>query len=288
MIEIRFHGRGGQGAVVASELLAQAAFLDGKESQSFPFFGVERRGAPVTAFARIDDRPIRLRTSIDAPGVGVVLDPGLLRTTPVTEGIRSGGLLLVNTAADPASLPAPAGVRRAAVDATRIAVAHGLGSVTTPIVNTAVLGALAAATGVVGRTALEAAVDRFVPAFHAENRAAVDDGFAAVRFAPADAPAPAPVVPVPAALPPWPEGPVASIPSRALRTAAWRTLTPVVHTERCTRCNFCWKFCPDDAIGFDAEGYPVIRLDYCKGCGICATECPPKTIEMVAVAEAPA
>ncbi|EQD47687.1 pyruvate ferredoxin oxidoreductase, gamma subunit, partial [mine drainage metagenome] len=209
MIEIRFHGRGGQGAVVASELLAQAAFLDGKEPQSFPFFGVERRGAPVTAYTRIDDRPIRLRTAIETPGVVVVLDPGLLRSTPVTEGMAAGGLLLVNTAADPASLPAPPTVRRAAVDATRIARAHGIGSATSPIVNTAVLGALAAATGIVGREALERAVDRFVPASRAANRAAVDDGFAAVRFAPPDAPAPAPMVPVPIALPPWPDGPVA-------------------------------------------------------------------------------
>ncbi len=283
MIELRVHGRGGQGAVVACELLAQAAFLDGKEPQSFPFFGVERRGAPVTAYARIDDRPIRLRTAIEAPDVVVVLDAGLLRTTPVTDGIRPGGLLLVNTAADPASLPAPRTVRRVAVDATRIAIAHRLGSPTSPIVNTAVLGALARATEVVSRAALGRAVDEFVPAFHAENRAAVDDGFEAVRFADPAAPSPAPVVPGTAPLPPFPEGPVASVSSRTLRTAAWRTLTPVLRTDRCTRCNFCWKFCPDDAIGFDSRGYPVIRLDYCKGCGICATECPPKAIDMVAL-----
>ena len=88
MIEIRFHGRGGQGAVLASELLAQAAFLDGKMPQSFPFFGVERRGAPVTAYARIDSKPIGLRTSIRSPDVVVVLDPGLLASTPVAAGRR--------------------------------------------------------------------------------------------------------------------------------------------------------------------------------------------------------
>ncbi|HXQ78902.1 MAG: 4Fe-4S binding protein [Thermoplasmata archaeon] len=75
---------------------------------------------------------------------------------------------------------------------------------------------------------------------------------------------------------------MASIPSSTLRTSSWRTLTPVIHLAHCTKCNFCWKFCPDDAIEFDAQGFPVLRLDYCKGCGICAEECPPKAIEMVA------
>jgi 2-oxoacid:acceptor oxidoreductase delta subunit (pyruvate/2-ketoisovalerate family) len=83
---------------------------------------------------------------------------------------------------------------------------------------------------------------------------------------------------------PFPEGPVASMSSEVIHTAAWRTFTPIIHLERCTKCNFCWKFCPDDAIEFDERGFPKIRLAYCKGCGICAAECPPKTIEMVAEA----
>jgi pyruvate ferredoxin oxidoreductase gamma subunit len=282
MIEIRFHGRGGQGAVIASELLAQAAFLDGKEPQSFPFFGVERRGAPVTAFCRIDAQPIQLRTSIDHPDVVVVLDPGLLRTTPVTDGLKAGGLLLVNSRRPPTEVDAPASIRRASVDATKIARAHGLGAPTAPIVNTAVLGALAKVTGVVSLEAVKRAIGQFVPRQPEENRAASEDGYAAVAVAgPMDHGTPIPHArPVP--LITVPEGPMATIPSSVLHTAAWRTLTPVIHLEKCTRCNFCWKFCPDDAIGFDENGYPVIRLDYCKGCGICAEECPPRTIEMVA------
>jgi 2-oxoacid:acceptor oxidoreductase gamma subunit (pyruvate/2-ketoisovalerate family)/2-oxoacid:acceptor oxidoreductase delta subunit (pyruvate/2-ketoisovalerate family) len=284
MVEIRFHGRGGQGAVVASELLAQAAFLDGREPQSFPFFGVERRGAPVTAYARIDDRPVRVRTAIDHPNIVVVLDPGLLTTVPVTEGLRSEGLLLVNSRLPPEQLAAPSDVRRAAVDANAIAIAHGLGSAATPIVNTAMLGALARSTGVVSLRSLQEAIDRFVPRRRAENRQASAEGFASVRVTePTGA-----VLTVPAPLvrpsPPIPDGPVASLPSAVIHTAAWRTQRPVVHLEKCTRCNFCWKFCPDDAFEFDAAGYPVVRLDYCKGCGICAEECPPKVIEMVAEA----
>jgi 2-oxoacid:acceptor oxidoreductase gamma subunit (pyruvate/2-ketoisovalerate family)/2-oxoacid:acceptor oxidoreductase delta subunit (pyruvate/2-ketoisovalerate family) len=282
MIEIRFHGRGGQGAVLASELLAQATFLDGKEPQSFPFFGVERRGAPVTAFARIDDHPIRVRTSITQPDIVVVLDPGLLKSTPVADGLRPGGLLLVNSRLPPSEIPAPPGARRATVDASRIAVAHGLGSVTMPVVNTVVLGALVRASGVVSLDALAAAIEKYVPAKPAQNREAAIEGFGAVRVLdPTTSPVP-PVPKVPHPLPPLPEGPIASMPSHSIHTSAWRTLTPVIHLEHCTRCNFCWKFCPDDAIGFDAQGFPVIRLDYCKGCAICAEECPPKTIEMVA------
>lgn len=281
MIEIRFHGRGGQGAVVASELLAQAAFLDGKMPQSFPFFGVERRGAPVTAYTRIDSKPIGLRTSITAPDVVVVLDPGLLTAAPVTDGLKPGGLLLVNSGRDPASLVAPSGVHRAAVDATHIALSKGLGTTMMPIVNTTVLGALARATGVISLEALTRAIDQFVPARPQENRLAAQEGYRSVRTADGGSPLDRAPVPPAMATPPLPDGPTASMSSEVRHTATWRTFTPVIHLERCTKCNFCWKFCPDDAIEFDAKGFPVVKLDYCKGCGICAAECPPKTIEMV-------
>ncbi len=281
MIEIRFHGRGGQGAVVASELLAQAAFLDGKWPQSFPFFGVERRGAPVTAYTRIDTHPLGVRTSITTPDVVVVLEPSLLRTQPVTDGLRDGGLLLVNSSHPAEELVLPAGGRRAAVDANRIAVTHGLGSLTMPIVNTAMLGALAAVTDVVSMEALDRAIQEFVPARRPENQAAASDGYHDVRVVGGTLPFTPSVPRAAAATLPLPEGPMASESSERYHTADWRTLRPVIHLEKCTRCNFCWKFCPDDAFSFDAEGYPVLRTDYCKGCGICAVECPPRAIEMV-------
>jgi len=282
MIEIRFHGRGGQGAVIASELLAHAAFEDGLEPQSFPFFGVERRGAPVTAYARVDQKPIGVRTSIERPDIVVVLDPGLLKTTPVTDGIKDGGLLLVNSKDGPEKLTAPPSVRRATVDATRIALAHKLGSPTLPIVNTAILGALAQASGIVTLHSVEHAIESHVPARPKENSAAAADGFHEVKLLEGtNSLTGSKVRPGPALLE-MPEGPVATVPSeKVYKTASWRTLTPVIHLEKCTKCNFCWKFCPDDAIAFDAHGYPVIRLDWCKGCGICARECPPHTIEMV-------
>jgi len=282
MLEIRFWGRGGQGAVVAAELLAQAAFLDGKVPQSFPFFGVERRGAPVTAFARVSDGPIRVRTSISTPDVVVVLEHGLLSAVPATEGLRDGGTVLVNARADDPRLVAPPHARVATIDADRIALGLGLGTSATPIVNTAILGALASVTGVVSLDSLDRAIAQFVPARPEQNCAACRAGYSGVRLHSSELPPPPPR-PAPIA-PPLPDGPMATVPSDVLHTASWRTRQPEIHLEHCTRCNFCWKFCPDTAIAIDAAGFPLLVADHCKGCGICAAVCPPKTISMVAEA----
>lgn len=188
MIEIRFHGRGGQGAVVASEILAQAAFLDGLEPQSFPFFGVERRGAPVTAYARVDAEPIALRTRVTEPDVVVVLDPGLLRAVPVTVGLRPLGLLLVNSPHGPDALRGAFPGRRASVDATSIALDLGLGTAATPIVNTAVLGALARAAEVVTLTSLTRAIHEFIPKKPDANEQAAERGYREVQLARPSAP----------------------------------------------------------------------------------------------------
>ncbi|MFA5558435.1 MAG: 2-oxoacid:acceptor oxidoreductase family protein, partial [Methanofastidiosum sp.] len=101
MIEIRFHGRGGQGAVVASTILADAAFREGKYVQAFPYFGVERRGAPVTSFTRIDKNPIKIRSQVYTPNYIVVLDPTLMEVTEITSGLSEGGVVLINSDKDP-------------------------------------------------------------------------------------------------------------------------------------------------------------------------------------------
>jgi pyruvate ferredoxin oxidoreductase gamma subunit len=148
LIEIRWHGRGGQGAVTSTELLAQAAINEGKYAQAFPAFGAERRGAPVVAFVRIDSsHPIRIRAEITEPDIVVVLDPSLLRVVKVASGLKSGGILVVNTPKEPADIGQEFGVKvpLATVDATKIA-RELLG---VPIVNTAMLGALLKAKGVV-------------------------------------------------------------------------------------------------------------------------------------------
>ncbi|MFH1135563.1 MAG: 2-oxoacid:acceptor oxidoreductase family protein [Pseudomonadota bacterium] len=165
MYEIRFHGRGGQGAVIGSEILAQAFFLEGKYVQAFPAFGVERRGAPVTAFCRVDDRPILLRNQIYEPDAVVVLDPTLLVNTPVTQGLKKGGIVLINGSEPPehyARLIGP-DFRTFVVNAGAVAAAHGLGSAANPIVNTAILGALARVAGQVGLEAVARAILKYAP-----------------------------------------------------------------------------------------------------------------------------
>ncbi len=177
MIEIRFHGRGGQGAVVASKILAEALFREGNFVQSFPAFGAERRGAPVAAFTRANTYPIRIRTHIYAPDHVVVLDASLLDTTDVTAGLKPGGWVVINTDRSPENIPAMRGFKVATVDAGAVALKHGLGVPTAPIVNTAILGAFAKATGKVGLEALRKAILDQVPYNARANAQACVDAY---------------------------------------------------------------------------------------------------------------
>jgi 2-oxoacid:acceptor oxidoreductase gamma subunit (pyruvate/2-ketoisovalerate family) len=164
MRELRFHGRGGQGTVVASKLLAVALFREGRQVQSFPAFGVERRGAPVTAFLRVSDAPILLRCEITQPDDLVILDATLIGATDVTAGLKAGGSILINSQRSPDAYPDLAGrFRVATVDASAIAQRFGLGSKTQPIVNTAILGALAVATELVTLDSVCEAIREEVP-----------------------------------------------------------------------------------------------------------------------------
>ncbi len=183
MIEIRFHGRGGQGSVVAGKLLALAAFKEGKYVSAFPYFGVERRGAPVTAFARISDRPIRIKSQIYKPDYVVVLDAALLKQVDVLHGLKDDGAILINTTKSPEEIKFKRKVRRiATVNATEIAIKHGLGSKTAPIVNTAILGAFAKMSGVVGINAVVEAILENAPAKKEENASAAKEAYEEVRW----------------------------------------------------------------------------------------------------------
>lgn len=142
MIEIRFHGRGGQGAVTAAEILAKAAFEDGKYCQAFPFFGAERKGAPVVAFSRIADSPIRRRYQVYNPNYVIVLDETLLEAVDVLSGLKEGGKVLINST-DQVDLGD--NIESYNIDATEIA----LEILGVPIVNTVMLGAFASETGIV-------------------------------------------------------------------------------------------------------------------------------------------
>jgi pyruvate ferredoxin oxidoreductase gamma subunit len=157
MIEIRWHGRGGQGAVTSVELLALAAIEEGKYAQGFPSFGPERRGAPVAAFNRVDDRQIKIRSGIYRPDVVIVLDEGLIGLVDVAEGLKPDGILIVNTAKTEADL------RKALSYDGRMGTVNGLAiawkELGVPITNTTMLGALIRATDVVKLSSMQAPVE---------------------------------------------------------------------------------------------------------------------------------
>jgi len=157
MLEIRFHGRGGQGAVTTAELVAQAAVSEGRYSQAFPSFGPERRGAPVMAFCRVDDKHIRLRSQVKDPDVAVVLDPKLLEVIDPTSGLKKDGLLIINSHADVDELRKQYKIkaRLALVDANKIAMEE----LKRPITNTSMLGALIKTTGVVKLESMEGPIN---------------------------------------------------------------------------------------------------------------------------------
>ncbi len=180
MLEIRFHGRGGQGTVIASILMAKAFFQAGYYVQSFPLFGVERRGAPVEAYLRLDEEKILVRTNVYTPDHVVVLDSTLMQNVDITRGLKAGGWIIINAPAPPDSVAAYRGYRLAYVDATHIALKHRLGSRTHPIVNTAMMGAFA---GVLETPPLEAvtrAIGEEVPSARERNIAAAQEAHQSV------------------------------------------------------------------------------------------------------------
>ncbi len=144
--EVRIHGRGGQGSVTAAEVLAHAAFIEGKCVQAFPYFGAERRGAPVKAFARISDEPLLVHSQVYNPDYVIVLDPYIYRVVDVKEGLKKNGIIVMNTKKKPADLGLE-GCQVATVDATSIALELNLLVAGSPVVNTSILGAFAKASG---------------------------------------------------------------------------------------------------------------------------------------------
>ncbi len=143
LVEIVFHGRGGQGAVTAANLLAAAALQDGNKGvQAFPFFGAERRGAPVRAFARISSDEIHLRSEIYTPDIVIVLDESILDIVDILKGLKAHGKILINTRKKPQDFPFSKTYSVATVDATGIAIAHDIRVGGIPVVNTPILGSI--------------------------------------------------------------------------------------------------------------------------------------------------
>jgi pyruvate ferredoxin oxidoreductase gamma subunit len=154
LIEVRIHGRGGQGNVVAAYLLATAAIDEGHFGQAFPAFGAERRGAPVVAFVRIADRTLRRRNQVLLPDFLIIQDRALLKVPGVLDGLRPGGGILVNTSLDAATLGEQLGHEVVTLPATQLAKTH-LGR---PVPNTALLAAFLALTEMLPMTALTGAL----------------------------------------------------------------------------------------------------------------------------------
>lgn len=295
MLEVRFHGRGGQGAVTAAELVAQAAIAENRYAQGFPNFGAERRGAPVTAYLRVSDRPICLREKIDSPDVVVVLDPSLLSTVDVCEGLKKGGTILLNSPPEKAEKfeALRSKYHLAVADASRIAI-EALG---VPIVNTAMIGALVRATDIVRMESLNEAVK------HRFGRLA-DKNLSAIKRASEEMT----LIRMPDNL--SQQGTAENLPDRMdlkmtidalhiwsdleigcdivnpgntldFHTGNWRTTgRPVTDHSKCSKCGLCWILCPDTVYYANEEGYFEWNDRYCKGCGICVEQCPRKAIEM--------
>ena len=168
MIEIRIHGRGGQGNVAAAELLSIAAFKDGKFAQAFPSFGAERIGAPVQAFVRIDDKKIRTREEVRTPDYLIIQDSFLIGAVPVLDGIKADGLILVNSDEAPEDLNIKTTARVETIPATEIA----LEIIGRPIPNAIMIGAFCSLTGLVSVGAVQEAIMEKFPGRVGENNVA--------------------------------------------------------------------------------------------------------------------
>jgi pyruvate ferredoxin oxidoreductase gamma subunit len=293
MFEIRFHGRGGQGAVMAAQTIAEAAVYEGLEAIAFPFFGAERRGAPIMAFARIDDKKIALRTQVYQPDMVVVMEESLIEIEPVADGLKPTGCAVVNSRSRPEEIDLGIKLRCATVDATSIS----LELLKAPIVNTAILGAMTRVDDFVSlRSVKEAIANRFGEHLGEEagriNAQAAQMAYDKVVLG--ESQAHRPITKRKMWLPTWQEMPagvalyherrgeieVGPGSSWQTRTGTWRTRTPRYLRDKCVRCARCWFICPDAAIHRQADDHIDIDYDHCKGCGICASVCPTKAIEM--------
>ena len=182
MLEIRFHGRGGQGTVVASILLAKAFFDAGYYVQTFPLFGVERRGAPVEAYLRLDKKKILIRSNIYTPDHIIVQDVKLFDTVDVIGGLKPGGSILINSKNIPDNLKPFSGFRPAVVDATGIAGDNRLGTHTHPIINTAMIGAFARVIEMPPLDSIAAAIEKEITVKTDRNVQAARQAYEQVRI----------------------------------------------------------------------------------------------------------
>ncbi len=292
MIEVRFHGRGGQGAKIASRILGRGGFLAGLYSQDFALFGAERRGAPVVSFTRLGERPIDTRGYIDTPTLIVLMDLSLLKEAPeqIFHGVDAATPLIINANANDCSIPHPEtpAANFVFIDLSTLCrriMGH-------PFVSAA---AAAAAAKCIPTSPVETLVEAARIEFgdFGMTRELIEKNEAAAREVYALAPA---VVLKPRKAETKQARPtLESIPylntvpfitpaitrqaSATLRhTGSWRMERPEIELGKCKRCFLCYLYCPDAAIQLDDDNYPHVDYDHCKGCMICSAECPTEAI----------
>ncbi|RLI81489.1 hypothetical protein DRP07_07260 [Archaeoglobales archaeon] len=275
LISVRFHGRGGQGAVTASKLLAEVANSMGYYSQSMPFFGAERRGAPVISFTRISDEPIYEMSQVYHPNIVVVLDPLIMKVVDVFAGVKEGGTIVANTTKTPDEFVfSQRYLNIIAVDATGIAIKNDLLVAGLPVVNTPMLGALLRAQIPLEIEVLEGIVGKKFGEEGEKNVKAIREAYdlATVKLVRGSGKRKYPrkkKIKV--------EFPI-STPSEGVagKTKLWRDFRPKIDYEKCNNCLNCWLHCPESAIRLNE--HVEIDYDYCKGCLVCTTVCPKKAI----------
>ncbi|MBN1690217.1 MAG: 2-oxoacid:acceptor oxidoreductase family protein [Dehalococcoidia bacterium] len=285
-IEIRWHGRGGQGAVTSAEITALAAMREGKYAQAFPSFGPERRGAPVLAFNRISgDTPIRIRSGVVKPDIVIVLDPGLVTLINVVDGLKPGGALIVNStrSVDDLKQEFSGDWKLAVVDASHIA-RELLG---VNIVNTTMLGALIKTTGIINLESLNEPINEKFGARSKANFEACNRAFKETVLSEITTSGPKKDKKFQAdRLPKWNELLVGCAVTdvgntKRFCTGDWKSEHPEWNNDVCIKCGICSLYCPEACISQQNDGFFRADLFFCKGCGICAQECWTRAIKMV-------
>ena len=267
-LEIRFHGRGGQGVVTASRIVAEAAHLDGYYSQSMPFFGAERRGAPVVSFSRISDNPIYRTSQIYNPDIIVVFDPMLLNLPNVPRGVKNA---IINS-----EEPLKVAKNVVFVNATKIAIKYGLFTSGMVVPNIPMIGALLRSDIPISYETMEEVIERW---FGEESRmvSSFKEGYRMAKRVEIEERMDAKTkfeskkiekVELPIS---FPKAGVSG------KTGLWRIVNPVLNFEKCNKCMVCWLYCPESAI--KANNGIEIDYDYCKGCMVCKEVCPKGAID---------
>lgn len=286
---IRFHGRGGQGAKVASRILGTTAFLGGFYAQDFPLYGAERRGAPILACTRISSEPILERGVVNNPDIVIIMDETLLDDTAThpLSGLKKGGVVFVNTTHSPEETKTKYNLAEQTVtlDITKISLEILGKPILSPLAG-GVASKISHLEEICLRQAVEMEVSEIV-----QDKEIIEKNIKAALHCFHSIPsvkintmeivhAANPVISVPFEPATISSPTVYSVANTPLRkTGNWRIFKPVWNYEACTKCMICVNRCPDGCISVNDEGFPYTDYDNCKGCMICAEECPFAAIE---------